>query len=58
MSRNNRRICVKAPEIVMSGDIKISAAIAVSTKASNSTIDVELLYSIGYTEWSYMVFSG
>lgn len=48
----NRRICVKAPEIVMSGDIKISTAIAVSTKVSYPP-QVTLMHII--TEFSCLI---
>ena len=34
------KICVKAPEIVMSGDINISAAMAVVTKAKLESVTV------------------
>jgi len=35
------RICVKAPEIVMSGDIGMTAAVAVSTKAKLESVSVK-----------------
>jgi len=35
------KICVKAPEIVMSGDIHITAAMAVTTKAKLDSVQVQ-----------------
>lgn len=34
------KICVKAPEIVMSGDVNIHAGMAVSTKAKLESVSV------------------
>merc|ERR1712018_556514 len=36
-----RQICVNAPEIVMSGDIAITAAIAVTTKAKLDSVAIK-----------------
>merc|ERR1712226_784178 len=40
MSSKLRQICVQAPEIVMSGDIRITAAMAVATKAKLESVVV------------------
>ena len=34
------RICIKAPEIVMSGDVAIKSSVAVSTKAKLESVSV------------------